>query len=507
MRLEDALESYNRALSIQPDHVDAMFNRGGALTALKRLDEALESYSLAIAIKPDCEFLLGLKSHSQARVCNWQGLTAAIQALALGLDNQKRVTIPFPLLGLLDQPQLQLRASQIYAAAKFPMRAVEGVFNQRTPHEKIRIGYYSADFHNHATCFLMAELLEAHDKQKFVVYGFSFGPNFQDEMRQRVRNTFDHFIDVSNKADHEVAQLSRELQIDIAVDLKGYTQDSRTGIFAARCAPIQVNYLGYPGTMAAPYMDYLIADKTLIPIQNQPYYTEKIVYLPHTYQANDSGRVISDKVFTRQEVGLPEVGFVFCCFNNNWKIMPPTFDGWMRLLTAVSGSVLWLLEDNATTLVNLRKEAALRGVDPNRLIFAKRMKLEEHLARHALADLFMDTLPYNAHTTASDALWAGLPVLTLVGESFAARVAASLLNAMDLPELITHTQEQYEEKAIELANNPDMLRQLKEKIAHNRLRSPLFKGQLLTRHIEAAYENMLERYLLGQEPEHIDIAP
>lgn len=324
-------------------------------------------------------------------------------------------------------------------------------------------------------------------------------------MRSRVSSSFNQFFDVTKKSDFEVAQMSRELGIDIAVDLKGFTQDSRLGIFAEHCAPIQINYLGYPGTLAASYFDYIVADKTLIPLESQQYYSEKIIYLPHSYQVNDSKRKISDRFFTRQELGLPESGFVFCCFNKNYKILPATFDVWMRLLKTVDGSVLWLFQGNPIATKNLRKEAEIRGIDPTRLVFAPRMKLEEHLARHRVADLFIDTLPCNAHTTASDALWAGLPVLTQMGQSFAARVAASLLNAMDLPELITKTPEEYEARAIELANDPLQLNVLKTKLDQNRETSPLFNGQIFARHIEAAYTEIHRRHLNGEKPGHIEV--
>jgi predicted O-linked N-acetylglucosamine transferase (SPINDLY family) len=300
--------------------------------------------------------------------------------------------------------------------------------------------------------------------------------------------------------------MSRDLGIDIAVDLKGFTADARTGIFAHRCAPIQVNYLGHPGSMAAPYMDYIVADKILIPPNSQADYSEKVVYMPHSYQVNDSKRPISDKVFTRIDAGLPEHGFVFCCFNNSYKIQPQTFDIWMRLLKCVEGSVLWLFEDNPSAAQNLRQEAQTRGVDPCRLVFAARLELSEHLARQRLADLFLDTLPYNAHTTASDALWAGLPVLTLMGQSFAARVAASLLHAMDLPELITETENDYVSKAIELAKHPELRHQLKLKIARQRMTSPLFQGQLFAKHLETAFVTMFERHQSGWAPDHIFVA-
>jgi predicted O-linked N-acetylglucosamine transferase (SPINDLY family) len=421
------------------------------------------------------------------------------------IQKDKKVTPPFAVLGLVDNLYVQMKASRVYVNEKYP---ASNFLNERqtlAQNGKIRVGYYSADFHNHATSFLMAELFEAHDKKIFELYGFYFGPKQQDEMRVRVSAEFDHFFDVNNKSDHEIALMSRDIGIDIAVDLKGFTKYYRMGIFSDRAAPIQISYLGYPGTSAAPYFDYLVADKTLIPQESQRYYSEKIIYMPHSYQVNDSKRKISSKLFTRQELGLPESGFVFCCFNNNYKITPPTFDVWMRLLKKVSGSVLWLLEDNPTAARNLRKEAELRGIDSARLVFAPRMKLDEHLARHRAADLFIDTLPYNAHTTASDALWAGLPVLTQMGQSFAARVAASLLNAMDLPELITKTQEEYESKAIELANDPLRLTQIKKKLEQNRETSPLFNGRLFARHIEAAYQEIHRRHLNGEKPDHIYI--
>ena len=504
-RLDEALASYDSAIAIKPDIAVSHHNRGITLADLKRLEEALSSYDKALALKPDYEFLFGLKLYTQTRLCDWGEISNQLPQLESDLIERRKVTNPFPVLGLTDKPELQLLASKIYADTKYPPCQFLGDFNLRKPDGKIRIGYYSADFHNHATAYLMAELFEAHDSQMFELHGFSFGPDANDEMRQRVSNGLDYFYDVTNQSDREVAKMSRDLGIDIAVDLKGFTLHSRTGIFAERCAPIQVNYLGYPGTMAAPYIDYIVADKTLIPEDSQVYYTEKVVYLPHSYQVNDSKRKISDRIITRQEVGLPENGFVFCCFNNNYKILPTTFDGWMRILKQVSDSVLWLLDDNPTASNNLRREAKARGVEPSRLVFAKRMELDDHLARHRLADLFIDTLPCNAHTTTSDALWAGLPVLTLIGKSFAGRVAASLLNAMDLPELITDVQDQYEARAIELAINPPMLARIKEKIERNRLCSPLFNGQLFARHIEAAYMTMYQRYQSGQEPDHIHI--
>ncbi len=436
-------------------------------------------------------------------LCDWSDLENQLKGLEASVSEELKVSRPFPIIGMVDKPELQLNVSRIYVNERYPAHGAFDAISSRPADGKIRIGYYSADFHNHATSILMAELFQEHDTQKFELYGFSFGPDTQDEMRSRVTSGFDYFFDVTKKSDREVAQMSRDFGIDIAVDLKGFTQDGRVGIFAEQCAPIQVNYLGYPGTLAAPYFDYIVADKTLIPQESQQYYTEKIIYLPHSYQVNDSKRKISQKVFTRQVLGLPESGFVFCCFNNNYKILPATFDVWMRLLKSVNGSVLWLLQRTPTAAENLRKEAKSRGIDPARLVFAPLMNPEEHLARHRFADLFIDTFPCNAHTTASDALWAGLPILTQIGKSFAARVAASLLNAMDLTELITTTSEEYESRAVELANDPLKLARIKKKLEQNRQTSPLFNGQLFARHIEAAFLEIHLRHLSGKKPDHV----
>ena len=342
-------------------------------------------------------------------------------------------------------------------------------------------------------------------QSRFEMTAISIGPDDNSEMRQRLKHSFDHFIDATILSDEEIASRIRVTEIDILIDLKGFTQDARTNVFARRPAPIQANYIGYPGTMGAEYIDYIIADQTVIPENSKQYYLEKIVYLPTSYQVNDSKRFISDKAFTRTQLGLPPTGFVFCSFNNNYKITPRIFDCWMRILKQVESSVLWLLEDNPTAASNLRKEATTRGVNPERLIFAKRLPIAEHLARHRLADLFLDTLPYSAHTTASDALWAGLPVLTCLGETFAGRVAASLLNAIGLPELIAATPEAYEQMAIDLATHPEKLAVIKRKLAENRLTTPLFDTKLFTKHIEAAYIAMYERHQAGLAPDHISI--
>ena len=502
---KESIELYEKALALKPDYPDAYHNFGNALTELLCYEEALEQYGKALSLNPDYAFLYGICLHTQMKIGDWSSFDHHLLQLAEKIGHNEKVSSPFPVLALLDSLVLQKEAARIFVQEKFPANHALSEIAKRARHDKIRIGYYSADFHDHATTRLMAELFEAHDRSRFELFAFSFGPDRQDAMRGRISAAFDHFFDVRVQSDNAIALLSRNLEIDIAVDLKGFTLEARTGIFALRAAPIQVSYLGYPGTMGAEYLDYLIADRVLIPEGSRYGYTEKIVSLPDSYQVNDTKRQIADKIFTRAELGLPEKGFVFCCFNNNYKIIPATFDGWLRILRQVEGSVLWLFEDNPKAAENLQKEAVLRGVPGSRLIFAKRLPPAEHLARQRLADLFLDTLPCNAHTTASDALWCGLPILTLTGESFAGRVGASLLNAINLPELITSTQEEYEALAIELATNPERLAQLRQKLEQNRLTTPLFNTRLFARHIEVAYAAMYERYQEGLLPDHLFI--
>lgn len=502
-RFEEAIALYDKALAIDPNYAEALCNKGNALDELKRYEEAIACYEKALSINPNIDWAPGVWMHLKLKVSAWENLEANVEVLLAKITAGEKVSNPFPLLAMSDDPMLHRQASEIFAHYQYPSNSTLGPIAKHPKGEKIRIGYFSADFHNHATGYLLAELIELHDKNQFELIGISFGPNQDDEMRIRLQQSFDQLIDASTMSDIEIAQLSRDLKIDIAVDLKGFTQNCRTGIFAYRAAPIQLSYLGYPGTMSTNYIDYLIADRTLIPQEAQQAYSEKIAYLPNSYQANDRKRVISDKRFTKGDLGLPEQGFIFCSFNNNYKILPATFEIWMRILKAVDGSVLWLYEDNAAAADHLRQEAEKRGVHPSRLVFAKRMPLAEHLARHQLADLFIDAFPCNAHTTASDALWAGLPVLTLMGNSFASRVAASLLKAIELPELITSTPQAYEALAIEIAKNPAKLAALKQKLASNRLTTPLFDTPQFTKDLERSYVQIYERYQAGLPPEHI----
>lgn len=502
--LDEAVASYDYAIALNTDSASAYFNLGVALRALKRIDEALSNFVCAMTLNPNMDFILGYVLHTKMHLCLWDDLPNLLTQLIDKINNGLKVINPFPLLSLLDDPDIQRKAAEIYVNEYFPQSYVLPTISSYPKHTKIRIGYFSADFNNHPVAILTAELYETHDRSQFEIYAFSYGPDTNDALNVRIKAGVDHFYDVHNLLDKDVVLLARNLEIDIAVDLGGFTVNSRTGIFAMQAAPIQVNYLGYPGTMAVDYMDYLIADCILIPEYKQQYYSESIVYLPHSFMVNDTKQKISNRVFTRIEVGLPMNGFVFCCFNNFYKITPSVFDGWMRILLQVDGSVLWLPEGNSAAVNNLKKEANKNNIDENRLIFAPRLAgMEDHLNRLRLADLFIDTLPYNAHTTASDALRMGLPVLTCMGESFASRVAASLLNAVNLPELITTNSADYEALAIELATNPEKLKFIKDKLVNNLPTTPLYDTPLFTQHLESAYIKMYQRNHDGLKPEHI----
>ena len=505
-RFEEALLSFDRTIALRPDFAHAHEGRGHALNHLRRFEEAVAAYNNALTLQPQLTGIEGNRFFAKMRICDWSDFDSECAHLIACIRGEIANTSPFPFLAIASSSAEQLQCAKLWVANNFPSYAKPGWQGGRYNHDRIRVGYFSADYHAHATGYLMAELFEGHDRSRFELIAFSFGPDDNSEMRQRLTTAFDQFISVRDRSDREVAMLAKELEIDLAIDLKGFTTDSRTGIFALRAAPIQISYLGYPGTIGAEFIDYLIADRTLIPAADQKCFLEKIVYLPNSYQVNDRKRAIADKTVTRAELGLPTDAFVFCCFNNNYKLNPGIFDRWMRILKRVDGSVLWLFEDNASAARNLRKEAAARGVNPERLVFSKLVPLPEHLARHRAADLFLDTLPYNAHTTASDALWTGVPVLTLVGETFAGRVAASLLQAIGMPELITETPQAYEVLALELANNPDRLAAIRRKLEHNRLTTPLFDSKLFTKHIEAAYTAIYERYCGGLPPDHIYVA-
>ncbi|MBV9523287.1 MAG: hypothetical protein JO010_10870, partial [Alphaproteobacteria bacterium] len=441
-------------------------------------------------------------------ICDWTDFDAEQGALVEALDWSVSSILPFILLATADDPALHLRCAKSFVGAGSGFARLTPLWDATLyRHPRMRIGYLSADLRNHAVAHLIAGLFEGHDRERFEIHAFSWANDDASEIRRRLERSFEHFHDVRHASDREVAQRMRALEIDIAVDLTGFTENGRHAILAHRPAPIQVNYLGYPGTIGADFIDYIIVDPFVVAADQQQFFAEKLVHLPECYQANDRARPIAADGVTRAECGLPEKGFVFACFNNPYKLTPPVFDVWMRLLRAVPGAVLWLLQDNDWARANLCREAERRGVCAGRLVFAPILPPAEHLARQRLADLFLDTLPYNAHTTASDALWVGLPVLTCVGRSFAARVAGSLLHAIGLPELVTSTLEDYEALALELARRPDLLNGLRDRLRQNRLTLPLFDTDRFCRHIEDAYRRMWEMWQSGEPPRAFAVPP
>jgi len=504
-QIEDSIKNYEKALELNPNFANAHVNVGNILlNENKQLDLALESFTKALKISTNLNFLFGKYIHTKAWLSNWNSIDEEISSLENKIDNEIKTSTPFPILSLIDFPDLQKKNAENFVENQYSLSNNLGPILKKTSNKKIRIGYYSADFNNHPTSFLMIRLLELHDRSNFEIFCFSLA-NRDDEMRERVLKACDKFLDVSLKSDVEIAKISREFSIDIAIDVMGFTKGNKFQIFAEKCAPIQVSYLAFPGTTGSNFIDYVIADKIVISQELKKHYSEKIIFLPDTYQVNDSTKKISDKVFTREEIGLPKDSFVFCCFNKNYKILPRVFDIWMNLLKKVKGSVLWLLVENSKAKENLKKEATKRNIDENRIIFAKFMPLADHLARHRCADLFIDTFPYTAHTTCSDALWTGLPVVTRIGKSFASRVSASLLHAIDLPELITHSEEEFENLALDFANNKNKLDQVKIKLEKNKISKSLFNTKLYTKNIESSYKIIHDRYLRNLPAEDIEI--
>ncbi len=506
-RLPEAIASYDRALAAKPGFAEAAGNRGLAHADMNRHDLAAPDFEAMLKINPGATYAAGALAHSRMHCCDWRAFAADIKALTGGVRAGKRVVHPFPFLALSDSAADQLAAARIWARDACPAAEPPLWRGEAYRHDKIRVAYLSADFHDHATAFLAAGLFEHHDRARFETTALSFGPDKPGAMRQRLKAAFNRFEDVRHLSDADAARRLRKLEIDIAVDLKGFTKDARTRIFAHRPAPVQVNYLGYPGTMGAAYIDYILADRVAIPDEHAGYYDEKIVHLPGSYQVNDRTRRIAAGLPSRADAGLPERGLVFCSFNSGYKITPAVFDIWMRLLMQIPDSVLWLLSGGEAAEANLKREAAARGVAPGRLVFARLVPVEDHLARHRLADLFLDTLPCNAHTTASDALWAGLPVLTCLGGAFAGRVAASLLHAVGLPELVARSLDEYEALALKLARAPAVLAALKEKLMRNRDSAALFDTGCYVRHIESAYTTMAEISRCGEKPRAFAVQP
>ena len=501
-RLTEAIESYDRAIVLMPKYANAFSNRGDALKELNQIDQAIESYDYAIALNPNIDFILGESLSAKMSLCIWDDLPNSISAIKAKTSNNEKATTPFRMLSFIDELKTHKKTAEIYVKARYPKDNSLSKIERYSRHSKIKIGYFSPDFREHPISTLSAGLYESHDRIQFEVHAFSFGPDTNDEMNLRIKSGVDYFHDVRTMSYKEITLFSRSLEIDIAVDLAGHTSNSRTEIFAMSAAPIQLSYLGYLGTMGSNFYDYILADLTIIPEENQQYYSEKIAYLP-SYQINDSKRKRPEIIITRKDLGIPDGCFVFCSFSNTYKLTPKTLDSWCRILKSVDDSVLVIYADNELAKINLTKETTLRGIDSTRLFFGERLSMPEYLARYRVADLFLDTHPYNATTTSSDALWMGLPVLTFLGNSFSSRVAASLLNAVNLPELVTTSQDHYESMAIKLAKNPKKLKNIKDKLDGNLKTALLYNTTLFTKNLELAYLEMFDRYHTGLDPEHI----
>jgi predicted O-linked N-acetylglucosamine transferase (SPINDLY family) len=469
--------------------------------------EGIRAYLKAAEMDPASNDSLGRALHQKMILADWSNVDDLNREIVQRLKLGQEVADPFGYMGFSDSEQDLQRAATNYLKLKFPVSNQFAHLKKHPRHKKIRLGYVSGEFREHANGSLMTGLIECHDKSRFEVVAFDNGRGDASDLRRRLLGAFDEFIDINKIGDLDLTQQIREKEIDILFNLNGFFGEHRTGIFANRSAPIQINFLGCPGTMGVEYMDYLIADSVVIPKSSYQYYNEKIISLPHSYQINDSRRPEIKKTMIRKDCGLPEGAFVFCCFNNIYKVTPITFRRWIKILLRVPGSVLWFYNNFPEAAANLRREAQVLGVDPSRLIFSPYVAMYDHLERYHVADLFLDSLPYNAHTSGSDALWANLPVLTLQGKSFAGRVGASLLHAIKMPELVTYTEQEFEDKAVDLATHPEKLASLKVKLAKNRLTTPLFDTKLYTQHFESALIEAYERYQSDLPPAHIEIKP
>jgi protein O-GlcNAc transferase len=499
-RLDEALACYRRALDLNPAFAQVHRNIGDVFKKQGKLSEAIACFERAVALDPDDTAARTSWFMERLNICDWAGYSDHEVRTRKAIAARPSLRTPWTLLALQSTAEEQLSCARLVSTK---LAVAEAALLPRAEPQRdgrTRLGYLSADFREHPVGFSIAGLIERHNRQRFEVIGYSCGPDDGSGIRSRLVTAFDRFVDLREKSDQRAAELIRTDAVDILIDLTGYTAYGRTAVLAYRPAPVQVSYIGYSGTMGADFIDYIIVDRFLVPLDQQPFFSERLVHLPECYLCTDDKREIAERTPTRAECGLPETGFVFCCFNNAFKINPVFFDVWMRLLSATPGSALWLLDAGPWAKVNLAREAAARSVAPERLVFAPRRPPAEHLARQRLADLFLDTLPYNAHVTTSDALWAGLPVLTCAGETFAGRVAGSLLRAIGLDELVTTSLEEYEAVASRLAHEPESLAHLRARLAQNRLTHPLFDTARFTGNIETAYRRMWETWKTGKPP-------
>tara|TARA_B100000700_G_C15006595_1_gene838845 strand:+ start:93 stop:2036 length:1944 start_codon:yes stop_codon:yes gene_type:complete len=487
-----SIENYNKALEINPNYHLTYLNLGDTLIELKDYNGALINYKNLIKLSPKHYFIEGKILHTNMQICNWENYENDIKNLIQSLEKHEKIIDPFSIISLTEKADHQKRASEIFSNYKFPTQ-LENKINSDKNNLKTRLGYFSPDFCDHPVLHLIFDVFKNHNKNKFEIFAFSFGPRKKDEMTGQVKKYFNEFIDINDKSDEEVAMLSRKMDIDIAIDLCGFTNFNRAGIFSHRAAPLQVNFLGYPGTMGSTFIDYLIADRIVIPEDQKLNYSENIAYLPNCYQPNMAIKNISKTKITRNEEGLPVDAFVFCNFNSNYKITPQIFEVWMNILKNVSNSVLWLLETNNESSKNIIKEAKKNNISENRIIFAKHLPNKDHLKRIELADIFLDTFPYSAHTTASDFVRVGIPLITLKGESFASRVASSILNQVNLNELVTKNKNEYQELAISIGMDNEKLKNLKEKLKGSISDSNLFNSVLYTKHLEDLFINLSKK--------------
>lgn len=502
-QLELAINDCLRAVQILPKFAEAHYLLGNLYSRAGTPEKSVAHYDSAISINPALSYIYGSRLMEAMKVCNWERYQDQLNHIEGGILQGKKVSPPFAASTLLPRVDLHRECATAWSRSEHPSNAMLGPFPSSTRQPKIRLGYISSDFRSHPVSYLTAELFETHDRDKFEVIAFSIADAINDDMQKRLRGAFDAFHDVSTLPDVQLAQFIRSQKIDIVIDLGGYTTGNRFGIFALRVAPIQIEYLGYLGTTGAPYIDYLIADHTLVPDNLQQHYSEKIIFLP-TYQVNDSKSKSVSPTPSRSAFDLPEQAFVFCCFNSAYKINPPVFDSWCRILLAVENSVLFLAAESPQVEKNLRSEAQLRGVDSERLVFSSRLPRPEFLARFKVANLFLDTWPCNAGTTASEALWSGLPVLTLPGESFASRMGASLLNCIGVPELIAASVVQYEATAIRLANSPGEYTAVLSRVSEGAKSSSLFDCPTYTKSLEYVLGQAYDRYLNGLPPANLD---
>ncbi len=491
-RYDEAIICYDKAIQVNPDFEEPYNNKGNIFKNLKQYDEALKNYQKVIQLNPNYDYILGKILHFKMFLCDWSNFNLLKEKIKKALDKKSKVIEPFSFLGIEDNLSFSKLISEIFVEDKLK-KIYENKSLKKYNHKKPKIGYISGDFRDHPVLHLMMDVFKNHDHSKFDVYGFSFGSNKNDKWRNEVKNFFLQFKDIDKISDKDVINLIQDLEIDILIDLTGYTGNPRSRIFSHRVAPIQINYLGYPGTTGLECMDYIIADETIIKEDDFKFYSEKVIYLPNCYQANMNRKEISNKEFKREDFGLPENGIVYCSFNNNYKITPDMFDVWMNIIKKVNNSVLWVLRSNKTAENNLKKEAKNRGIDPDRIIFASFLPNDEHLKRISFADLFLDTFPYNAHTTASDAVRMGVPIVTLIGNSFASRVGASILSSIEMKELITSTKKDYENLAIELGLKQEKLNKIKGRLRVSVENSSLFDSLKFTRNLENLYFKVLNK--------------